>query len=100
MGISEEQIKAGEIGERASAAFFIAIAGLALVFLGGSEMVTPDSLLYRSFGPEGAAWATRAIGALVALASGFWFVRCMRRLRALKQSRERSLPPFRPSDPD
>lgn len=97
MSLTEEQIEGGEIGERASAAFFIAIAGLALALMGGSE-VPPDSVLYKSFGPEGAVWATRAIGALVALASGLWFVRCMRRLRALKQRRERSLPPFRPRD--
>jgi hypothetical protein len=98
MRISEEQREAGEIGERAAVAFFVAVAGLALLVLGGSE-VTTDSLLYRHFGAEGADWAPRAIGALVALASGLWFVRCMRRLRTLKQRRERSLPPFRPGDP-
>lgn len=64
----------------------------------GGFAPSPDSLLYRSFGPEGADWVTRAIGALVALAGGIWFVRCMWRLRALKQRRERSLPPFRPDE--
>lgn len=100
MRISEEQIEAGEVGERAAVAFFVAIAGLALAFMGGSEVAPPTSLLYRLFGSAGAEWATRSVGALVALASGLWFVRCMRRLRALKQQRERSLPSFRPGDPN
>ena len=100
MRLTEDQIEGGEIGERAAVAFFVAVAGLALVlFAGGPEMVTPDSLLYRRFGPEGADWATRAIGAVVTLAGGLWFVRCVRRLRELKRRRERSLPPFRPHEP-
>jgi hypothetical protein len=61
--------------------------------------VTTDSLLYRRFGLAGADLVTRVIGAVVTLASSLWFIRCVRRLIALKQRRERSLPPFRPKDP-
>jgi hypothetical protein len=96
--LTEEQIEGGEIGERAAVAFLITIAGLAFALLGGSG-ATPDSMLNQRFGPEGADWVTRAIGILVTLAGGLWFVRCMRRLVALKQRRERSLPSFRPRDP-
>ena len=97
MKLTEEQIEGGEIGENAATAFFVAIAGLTLALMGGFAP-SPGSLLYRTIGPEGADWATRAFGTLVALAGGIWFVRCMLRLSALKQRRDRSLPPFDPDE--
>lgn len=89
MRLTEEQIEGGEIAQDAAEAFIIAIAGLVFAFMGDFE-VAPGSLRVD--------WAIRAIGTLVALAGGIWFVRCMRRLHALKQRRERTLPPFRPDE--
>ena len=97
MSLSEEESDAGDIVEGIAVSFFITLAGLAFLFLGGSD-VTTDSLLYRRFGLEGADLITRAIGAVVTLAGGLWFGLCVRRLFALKRRRERYLPPFRPND--
>lgn len=88
MRFSEEELEEAALAKQLAVAFLATVAGLILAFYGnGSITSVPGGWLDRWLGQEGAALVDRALGALLALASGLWFVSCLRKMRALRERR-------------